>query len=126
MKLDRVDPSELIGQRVRVHVNLHRGTVSISRKGRVLADAWQVTLEDARAIVSDAGRERVLARGKRAVHAWWEGTLVAADAPSLVCGEHVTYNPHRDRSFVLYDDRSVAVTSARRIHFQDRYAFREA
>lgn len=46
-------------------------------KGRVVAHAKGVALDDARTIVSQAGRERVLREGRKNVHAYIEGYIHA-------------------------------------------------
>ena len=68
--------------RVRVYYNLHRKVWSIKamegpQKGRVIHHADVVHLTDARPVVSEAGRQRVLRERKKNVHAYIEGQLWA-------------------------------------------------
>ena len=72
--------------KVRVYYNLHKSCWSIKAhegilKGRVIAHADGVKLRDARTVVSQAGRERVIREGKKNVHAFIEGNLVAVESP---------------------------------------------
>jgi len=76
--------------RVRIYRNLHRPECySIQAKGpqgwRVLAYASSAILADVKLTVRPGGRASVLATGRKVVHAWAEGTLVAwntcPDAP---------------------------------------------
>lgn len=66
--------------RVRVYRNLHKNCWSIqskTKKGwRLLRHATAVALADARYIVSQKGRERVLREQKKYVHAYVEGELL--------------------------------------------------
>src|SRR5215472_10357626 len=118
----RRDARELIGERVRVHFNLHRGDYVISQRGRVVAYAERVTLAGAEFVVSDARRRRVLASGQRSVHAYIWGTLIDCRPRDLFGATRVTYNPRRDFSFVN------ALTGARidtapTVHCAGAYAY---
>jgi hypothetical protein len=93
----------LLGLRVRVHKNLHRGDWSVTQKGRVIAHLPELVLADVTFRVSEATRQRVLRKRQRAVHAWAEGTVVDA-APD--CSVSVTYNPYRCASFTIRHDDS--------------------
>lgn len=65
--------------KVRVYKNLNRDCLSVQtfvdQKWRVVAYADSVELRDVKFHVSKPGREWVLARGAKTVHAWAEGTL---------------------------------------------------
>jgi hypothetical protein len=120
---------------VRVFRNLTRGCYSIqARVGstwRTVAHADSVTLDSARFHVSEAGRQRVIATGKKTVHAWiagklgaWSGNvripsgnLAESRVESRVSpppsAQAVTYNPRRDSSFRLRAD-SVPVSQVSR------------
>jgi len=71
------------GPVVRVFRNLTRRCLSIQAKGpkgwRTVAYARSVELDAVRFHVGEAGRARVLATGRKNVHAWAEGTLAAWD-----------------------------------------------
>ncbi len=114
--------------KVRVFRNLTRRCYSVQMrttgKGwRTVAHAREVLVSGAVFTVSDAGRRRVVATGKKAVHAWIEGDLAAwrgelapnppnnAVTRPLVLTwniepvrregwEWASYNPTKDTSFV--------------------------
>lgn len=93
------------GQRVKVYRNLNRkGSVFsiVDCKSRlVVAYAQQVTLRNAEFIVSEKGRQRVLANRVRNVHAWVVGQFVYADRPRPEDATRVVYyNPYNTELFV--------------------------
>lgn len=124
--------------RVRVFRNLTRRCLSMQARTptgwRTIAHAESVVLRDATFRVSEAGRQRVLATGRKTVHAWAEGDLaewtgetreeglsaLPARAPvtarrfnaALSIGPlstPVTYDPRRFRTFVVrHSDAPVA------------------
>lgn len=119
--------------RVRVYWNVHRGVWSIlahGPKGWRLADhSPDLALQDARFLVSAAGRARCLRLGKKVVHAYVEGNLVEGPGYALpgLDWPGVRYNPRRgpayfhtaegervDRAdFVAFlPDRSVRISAA--------------
>lgn len=100
----------MIGERVRVHLNLHRGDWSISdpKTGRVLRSATDVTLTGVTFRVSEATRQRIIDKQRRRVHAWAIGTLVSVDtAPDITGRDAVTYNPYRAPTFTRVDGTPV-------------------
>lgn len=88
--------------RVEVYRNLHTGTWSVrdTRTGRVIAHPDRVAVTDAVFVVRPAGRAKVLAEGRKNVHAFVRGTL--AEAPDVLPDGAVEayYNPYRFGSFV--------------------------
>lgn len=66
--------------RVRVYRNLNNGKLSIlhKKRGRVIGYADSVRLLKATYVVLPAGKQRAIRTGQRNVHAFVEGTLVAA------------------------------------------------
>lgn len=74
--------------KVRVFRNLTRGVWSIQTRTagawRTIAHAPQASLSGASFYVSEASRVRCAAAGKREVHAWVEGDLVAVHGAKLV------------------------------------------
>ncbi|WP_116025645.1 hypothetical protein [Thermomonospora umbrina] len=63
-------------------------------KGRVVANVDDITLSQARMIVSEAGLRRVKRDGRRAVHAWVRGTIIAVNSHPCLDGlTRVSYNP---------------------------------
>lgn len=98
-----VDPQSLIGQKMRVHVNLQNGKLAISNtSGKVMAYCDSATLSDVRFHVSCSMRERVVRMKRRKVHAWGIGTLTAVDdvagPPADVTP--IGYNPFKAATFV--------------------------
>jgi hypothetical protein len=105
--------SQISGKRVRVYRNLHTRTWSCqdAQTGLVTDRPEQVALTDAQLVVRPGGRARVLATGRKNVHAFVLGT-VADQESGPVPSESVhqlTYNPYRFESFVAHkpgDDRA--------------------
>lgn len=98
---------QLHGQRVRVYRNLHNGLFSVLHRGRVVAHVPEVHLNDARFVVNEAGRQRVIKEQKKNVHAFVDGTVdhnPERGVQALPTG--VTYNPYRFSSFVRAHDSS--------------------
>jgi hypothetical protein len=84
--------------RIRVHWNLHRGGLSVTRGGVVVAKPETVCLHDVTFIVSDAQLARMRRLGKRKVVAWVEGRD-CGHACGLEGGVEVTFNPWRADRF---------------------------
>jgi len=106
--------------RVEVYFNLHRRMYSVRAlegedKGRVIDHLPECAIRNAKFVVSEAGRQRVLRDGRKNVHAYVRGELVAEtrgyisfigslarkDGPIRV----VTYNPYRFDSFFDLDTK---------------------
>ena len=90
----------LIGKKVRVYRNLRRGCWSIQEKGRVVGYANSVLLTNASFKVNISGYERFQREGRKNVHAFVVGELVAIDCPrpqnlTIEC----TYNPKKSFNF---------------------------
>jgi len=100
------------GDRVEVYRNLHNGCMSIRRDGKVVKhlQRWQsLFLEDVKFAVQPAGREKVRREGKKNVHAFVRGTIIApstmnhtTDVFQEECNLWVTYNPYQNDTFVSY------------------------
>ena len=97
------------GDRVEVYRNLHNGTFSVRRNGKVvlhLRNWMTLHLQDVKFAVQPAGRDKVRREGKKNVHAYVRGTVV--DAPTYKysdtfkdkCNVWVTYNPYQNDTFV--------------------------
>lgn len=97
-------------QKVRVYRNLQKPGVVYSiadaRTGLVLGYSESVLLRAPNFRVSESGRKRVLATGRKNVHAfcvgWYEGTEQARVAMQ----DQVTYNPRKYQTFVRTFDES--------------------
>lgn len=91
---------------VRVFKNPLRGCYSIMQGGAIRASAQQVRLKDATFLVRESGRQRMLQRAKRNVHAYVIGELLDYAGESCarrlepVTGRSVRYNPYHNSSFV--------------------------
>lgn len=87
-------PPNLIGEKVRVHVNLHNGCYVITHKGKVAGYVKSLTLEDVTPKISMSGYNKCKDEQQRNVHAFLEGTLVSmsATAPSGGSWDKLTYN----------------------------------
>lgn len=93
-----------LNQRVRVHFNLHTHRWSVTamegiNRGRVVEHADNFALTDCRFVVSEAGRQRVLANQCRQVHAWVEGRVAPAVTEPPAGATEFTYNPYRAATF---------------------------
>lgn len=111
--------------RVFVYYNLNKHVFSVKamegpRKGRVVAHMAEVFLRDVELKVSIAGRNRVLARKVRSVHAGAIGTL--CEATDMPCGPAniVTYNPYKGETFVDLTRDYVPVTGMQYAQFVNR------
>ena len=101
-----------LGTTVRVYRNLQRkDAIEFSVQTRQ-SDGWHVVayvdaiaLRDARFVVSDATRARVIRLKRRKVCAWIEATLCAC--PKICPVREVRYNPYRSRDFTLGCDGAV-------------------
>lgn len=111
--------------KVFVYRNLHRKCFSVKSlegpdKGRVVAWVGDITLSGVVFKVSKAGRARVLAEGKKNVHAgvtgeWVRNDVVArtkeAQYNEVLRKSWATYNPYKFSSFVFMDDLSPVTTA---------------
>jgi len=93
--------------RVFVYRNLHKDCYSVRAlqgpsKGRVIARVKWVVIQNPEFVVSEKGRQRVLHRKQKNVHAGIRGKwLGTAPYPfhSLTGAARITYNPYRFISF---------------------------
>lgn len=116
--------------RVSVYFNLHRKLYSVRAeegplRGRVVAHATDVLIDEPTFLVSEAGRARVLRERKKYVHAYVRGNIRGMtgsvlypnlpplfdvplfSAETLVTrrrGRPFSYNPYRSGSFEYYTD----------------------
>ena len=107
----------------RVYKNLHNGKWSIQDKktGLVIGHADCVVMLQAYGVVSQAGRQRVIAEGKKNVHAFIEGVIDAVKGfvpykdrelveQTEIKGlaydsmRQLTYNPYKYETFVYKDN----------------------
>lgn len=86
-----------VGDLVRVYRNLNRpGFFSILDKktGRVVGYAKSITLEHARFIVGEKGRQRVIREQVKNVHAFVEGVFLSAGGGIPARSKAGYYNPY--------------------------------
>lgn len=117
---------------VDVYFNIRRGIWSVRRAGKVVGHCKTLILRNAKFMVSEAGRQRVLREQCKNIHAWVRGELIEVSDPSLAeqlgipsleeqleigfparrpqgddGGCYVRYNPYLYRTFVDQDDLPV-------------------
>lgn len=105
---------------IRVYRNLRRATWSLldPRTNRLLGHREELVLVDVRFEVSEATRQRVIARQRRTVHAYARGMLV--ESPVTGGGRRLHYNPYETGSFTV---GGAPITSAARVDFRRDGAF---
>ena len=106
---------------VRVHFNLHTHLWSITAmsgpdRGRVVQHSAIFALTRCKFIVSEAGRQRVLAKHQRQVHAWVEGLVAQPVRQQPKGAVELRYNPYRAGTFTRRDTGQ-PITSAPRCWF---------
>ncbi len=110
-----------VSRPVRVYWNYKHRCYSLFQAGAVVGSAGQVLLAEARFVVRESGRRKMLQDGRKRIHAFVEGALIdwtrAAEARDLARPEgiRVFYDPFRFASFVE-DDGHTAVTAAARVY----------
>ena len=102
-----------IGTKVEVYWNLHRNVYSVrartgKKRGCVIAHVEDFTLNNVTFAVSQAGRARVLAEGRKNVHAFVRGEWAG---PTEVKMWRVTYNPYKYETFVRASDESSVLSA---------------
>ena len=94
------------GDKVEIYRNLHNGTFSVRRDGKVvyhLENHQILRLTDAKFAVQPAGRAKVIVEQKKNVHAFIRGTVdkeggYLGEAPPHEIFE-VSYNPYKSDMF---------------------------
>jgi len=103
------EDTNIIGKKVMVYYNLHKHTFSVQYKGKVMAHADFVKLEDVEFRVREGGKAKVRREKAKNVHAFVIGTLVdyceypCENIPAEPNSNIVTYNPYKYDSFVMKD-----------------------
>lgn len=102
--------------RVEVYYNVHKDCLSYRRPGGRVQHAQAVTLENVTFAVQPAGQAKSRQLGKKTVHAFVRGELVALDdeATPILDAQRVTYNPFRYDSFVECQT-GAPITSCKRV-----------
>lgn len=103
-----------IGEAVKVYRNLHTGKLSVQGQTpvgwRIIAHVDAINLVDAKFVVNESGRQRVLREKQKNVHAVVHGTV---GTPGSKTGIPVTYNPYKYSSFVFLADEKPVYTAPR-------------
>lgn len=92
-----------LSQPVRIYRNLHKTGVwySVMQHNKVVGHTQDLLLRDTEFFVGESGRKRVMATGRKTVHAWIAGTVT--ESAFGTCGgqaARLTYNPKRNLSFI--------------------------
>ncbi len=91
-------------KRVYVYFNLHKKCWSVRQSGKVVKHTDRISLKDAKYLVGEAGRKRVLKEKKKNVHAGVSGFVVdEIPWPMDEISFPVTYNPYKNKTFVARD-----------------------
>ena len=92
-----------LNRRVYVYFNLHKKIWSVRQIGTPVEHTKYIMLKDAKFLVSEAGRQKVLREQRKNVHAGVSGYIVerVPNVPDAI--HNVTYNPYKYRSFVSID-----------------------
>jgi hypothetical protein len=107
--MSETDRENLIGKKVKVYRNLHKGMWSVvdASTGRVAFHAATLSVSNAEFRVSLKVRERVVMRGRKEVHAKVVGTLdsVGVDLKKVPRSlKKASYNPYKAPFFFLMED----------------------
>lgn len=116
--------------KVFVYYNLHKKLWSIKamegpNKGRVIKHSQHVVLENPTPKVSEAGRQRVLAEGRKNVHAGIVGNLFSTGLEMTLNPNNIeiTYNPYKYKTFVLKHSTSVEFSNAEYCYMSNRKVY---
>jgi hypothetical protein len=121
-----------VGERVEVYYNLNKGGYSIKsidkrnpNKGKVVAYADYVTLENATFHASEATLKRILASKQKSVYAVVRGYLVSADKQETTQYKRGYINPYTTGHFINEDTKE-QLTTAAQVYFENkRFYFKD-
>lgn len=103
---------------VQVYFNLHKKCFSVrnKRENRVMFYSHNLYLEDAKFIVKESGRKKVLQTKVKNVHAYIEAELILPQPVSFkeLKGTRIRYNPYLFESFV--DSEQNAIYNAKQVY----------
>lgn len=109
--------------KVFVYRNLHKARWSVKalsgpHKGKVVGHADELTLFAGEMKVSERGRQRVIAEGRKNVHAGVQGFVCEPDFAALealgIERRKLSYNPYRSGSFIVDGQPATVATG---VHF---------
>lgn len=93
-----------------VYFNLHKNTFSLRSKGKVYDYQDSVLISNAKFVVREGGRQRVLKESKKNVHAFVKGDVICTDVlPQEELDKHYIkayYNPYRCKTFICLSSGS--------------------
>ena len=91
-------------RRVYVYFNLHKKVWSVRQKGTPVEHTKHIMLKDARFLVGQAGRKKVLKEKRKNVHAGVSGYIVdrVPNVPDFCTT--VSYNPYKNETFINYSN----------------------
>lgn len=110
-QLALLNPNKL----VRVYRNLHTGLWSV-KQGVVRFHTSEIVLTNAKFVVNETGRERVLREKKKNVHAYVIGYIYP---PVPFIGEEVYYNPYTCSNFMIAETPILKASMARLAKYAD-------
>lgn len=97
-----LDWDEWLGKQVRIYRNLNNGSMSIQGKlsqgWRVVGHVFDAVVMDVTFHIQEGGRQSVIRKGEKHIHAWGQGTL-AAIAQDIYAPISLSYNPFTDSTF---------------------------
>ena len=93
-----------LNRRVYVYFNLHKLVWSVRQDGRIAEHTKYIMLKDARFLVGQAGRKKVLREKKKNVHAGISGYIVdrVPNVPDFCTT--VSYNPYENETFINFSN----------------------
>ena len=89
-------------RRVYVYFNLHKKIWSVRQDGKIVEHTKYIMLKDARYLVGQAGRKKVLEEKRKNVHAGVSGYVVdrVPNVPDFCTTVH--YNPYKNETFISH------------------------
>jgi len=84
--------------KAKVYFNIRKKRFSIMVKGKVVDHAAEVHIKNARFHVNENGRQRVIERGRKNVHAYIIGDIISTKSEYKFCRQ-VFYNPYWHKTF---------------------------
>jgi hypothetical protein len=84
--------------KAKVYFNIRKKRFSIMVKGKVVDHAAEVHMNNARFHVNENGRQRVIAQGRKNVHAYIIGDIISTESEYKYPIE-VFYNPYKQKTF---------------------------
>ena len=89
-------------KRVYVYFNLHKKVWSVRQSGKIVEHAKHIMLKDARFLVGQAGRKKVIEEKRKNVHAGISGYVVerVPNVPDYCTT--VSHNPYKNETFISF------------------------